>query len=72
MKTDPILKIKVRIETHYGRTSTYPICETALIFSKIAGTKTLTPKVLKLIKTLGYEIEVQAPQLNLDLDTDTI
>jgi hypothetical protein len=58
-------KIIVRAETHYGRQTVYPVCETANTFAAIAGTKTLTARVIKLIRNLGYQIEVQAPELEL-------
>lgn len=57
--------IKVRVETHYGRETIYPVCEKARSFAGIAGTVTLTPKVLRLIKDLGYEIEVEAPKITV-------
>ena len=49
--------IKVRVETHYGRNTIYPVCDKALCFARIAGTKTLTTQVCALIQELGYEIE---------------
>lgn len=60
--------IKVRVETHYGRTTVYPVCETAKALAKLAGTKTLTSKSLNLIKDLGYSIEVEAPRLYLTVE----
>ena len=51
--------ITVKIKNNYGVDYVYPVCPKAQDFAEIAGTKTLTPYVLKLIKSLGFEIEVQ-------------
>ncbi len=58
----------VRVERHYGRTTVYPVCETAKVFAQVAGTKTLTTKALSLIKKLGYRIDIQATALSEVLD----
>lgn len=58
--------IKVRIETHYGRRTIYPVCPIAKIFASIAKTKTLTESALERIQALGYSIVPIAPQLNLE------
>lgn len=60
--------IKVRIETHYGRTTVYPVCETAKTLARLAGTITLTTKALGLIKDLGFSIEVETPSLDLTME----
>lgn len=52
------MKITIRINNNYGIETAYPVCETALLFSRIAQTITLTRDTLKLIKSLGYEIEI--------------
>ena len=52
--------ITVKIRNHYGVDHVYPVCPKAQDFAEIAGTKTLTPYVLKLIKSLGFEIEAQS------------
>lgn len=54
-------KIRVEIREVYGNRQTYPVCETAKTFAKLAGTITLTPAALGYIKQLGYEIEVVTP-----------
>lgn len=51
-----IATIEVRVETHYGRETIYPVCPKARAFAKIAGTKTLTPRAIKAIKALGYRV----------------
>jgi len=40
----------------YGNEVTYPVCETSIKFAKIAGTKTLTPQVIELIKEIGFAV----------------
>lgn len=50
--------ITVSIRSNYGTQAIYPICEKAAAFAAIAGTRTLTPEVVKQIKALGYEVRV--------------
>lgn len=59
--------ITVKIKNNYGADHVYPVCQKAQDFAKIAGTKTLTPYVLKLIKSLGFEIRMQADSHSLFL-----
>jgi hypothetical protein len=40
----------------YGTEKVYPICDNAMQFASIAGTTTLTERVLKRIEALGYTI----------------
>ena len=49
-------RITVEIKNIYGENLAYPKCSKAAAFAAIAGTATLTPRVLRLIKNLGYEI----------------
>jgi len=51
-------KIQVEIREVYGETKVYPVCSYAKVFSRIAGTKTLTKAVLREIQELGYDIEL--------------
>jgi hypothetical protein len=51
-------KIQVEIKEVYGETKVYPVCSDAKVFSRIAGTKTLTKAVLREIQELGYDIEL--------------
>ena len=51
--------IEVEIKEVYGVVKFYPICEQAQLFADIAGTKTLTPQVIKKIEALGYSIKAQ-------------
>ena len=52
------MEILVRITTNYGARAVYPVCGTAQIFADIAGTKTLKPETINLIKKLGYTISI--------------
>jgi len=49
-------QITVQVRDVYGTEKVYPICDDALRFAAIAGTTTLTRRVLKCIETLGYDI----------------
>jgi len=53
------MKITVRIKSIYGIETVYPVCERATLFSRIAGTKTLTRHTIDHILALGYEIAVE-------------
>lgn len=48
--------IVVRYTSNYGNEAIYPVCTQAAIFANIAGTKTLTPCSIKMIKDLGYSV----------------
>lgn len=51
-----VSQIFILVKRVYGNTTFYPLCENAELFSRIAGTTTLTRKTLAHIKELGYEI----------------
>lgn len=51
------MKIEVLVKDQYGRRVFHPKCKHALRFASIAGTQTLTERVLRNIMELGYEIE---------------
>ncbi len=53
------MKIKVRKKFKFGTERSYPACPKAKIFLDISGGKTLLPKILEMIKSLGYEVEVE-------------
>ena len=59
------MKITVKIKSSFGNRRIYPVCETAQAFADIAGTNTLTDTTLRIIKRLGYSIEIEQPQINL-------
>ena len=52
--------ITVRVTNSYGRQLVYPVCRSASVFAKIAGTKTLGSDTIAAIKALGFEIQIQA------------
>ena len=52
------MKIQIRIANNYGIETAYPVCEQAILFSRIAGTKTLTHATLCHVEALGYQIEI--------------
>jgi len=53
------MKITVEIKNVYGKELVYPICDTAHHLADLSNASTLTPKAIRLIKQLGYEIEVK-------------
>ena len=52
------MTIKVLIKSVYGNELIYPMCDKAKSFAQIADCKTLTRTTIKLIKELGYSIEI--------------
>lgn len=54
----PEKSILVEIRSVYGNRTIYPLCDDARAFAAIAGTSTLTARVIQKIKALGYAIEV--------------
>ncbi|UOF77941.1 hypothetical protein [Caudoviricetes sp.] len=59
------MKISVTIKSVYGNEMIYPACPVAEAFAQLAGTKTLTRQALQIIKSMGYQIEVQTPAIAL-------
>lgn len=53
----------VKIKDVYGNRTIYPVNETASVFARIAGTKTLTMPTVQKMKQLGYEVLVQNESL---------
>jgi hypothetical protein len=53
------MQIQVEVKTVYGYPMVYPVCDAAIWFAYIAGTKTLTCDALKGIKALGYTVSVK-------------
>lgn len=53
------MTIKVKLKNVYGNTMVYPLCDNAKRFAAIANTQTLTNNTVKLIKDLGYSIQVE-------------
>lgn len=57
------MTIKVAIKNVYGNDLVYPICDTAKLLAKLAGTKTLSSSTIQTLKDLGYVLEVSTPTL---------
>ena len=49
--------VVITLKSVYGTVKAYPRNDSAILFSFIAGTKTLTIDTLKQITLLGYSIE---------------
>ena len=49
--------------TNNGNRVVYPVCQRAHTFAEMAGTATLTDRVISLIKSLGIDVEVQQEKL---------
>ena len=56
--------LQIQQRSVYGVLTIYPINDVAQRFAEIAGTKTLTPKTLKLAEQLGFTIQVQAEDVD--------
>lgn len=50
------MHIIVKMDRIYGIKTIYPVCKTAVLFSRIAGTKTLTANTLQHIEAMGYSV----------------
>jgi hypothetical protein len=48
--------ITVQIRDVYGVRKYYPSCKQSKLFADIAGTTTLTKRVLKCVEALGYKV----------------
>lgn len=55
------MKIIIDRSTQYGAVVYKPVCETAHRLAQLAGTKTLTPQAIQIIRALGYQIELAEP-----------
>ena len=53
-----MMNITVKVTNNFGNKAVYPVCRAAKMFTMIAGTVTLTPPTIALIKQLGYEVQV--------------
>ena len=54
------MKIEVYYKNVYGNDLCYPLCSNAVVFTELAGQKTLSTYTLGRIERLGYEINVVA------------
>lgn len=48
--------VMIEVRSVYGVAKLYPANDAARTFAEIAGTKTLSPSVVRQIQSLGYEI----------------
>ena len=58
-------QIEVTIKSNYGNDAIYPHCSTAKSMARLAGTKTLTPESIAIIKEMGYIVAVVTPTKHL-------
>lgn len=59
------VSIQVEVKSNYGSQAIYPVCETSKLFCELARQRTLTPQCIRIIKSLGYSIEVVQPEIVL-------
>lgn len=59
------MKITIEVRDIYGIRTLYPACNTAKLFARLAGTKTITRHALETIKALGYTVEVKQAEIAL-------
>tara|TARA_R110000737_G_C14486743_1_gene469487 strand:- start:189 stop:362 length:174 start_codon:yes stop_codon:yes gene_type:complete len=57
------MNITVRVKDNFGNRAVYPVCSDAQTFAELAGTKTLTDETIRLVKDLGYEVQIQPQTL---------
>ena len=57
------MNITVRVTNNFGNRAIYPVCNDAQTFAELAGTKTLTDETIRLVKDLGYEVQIQPQTL---------
>ena len=62
-KEEQKMNITVEVKNVYGMDRIYPMCEKAKIFTRLAGTKTLSTYDISKIKELGYTVQVKTPTL---------
>lgn len=53
------MEITVRIKNVYGNELIYPVCQQALSFAAIAGTKTLSRNDIAHIRDIGFTVNVE-------------
>jgi len=57
------LKIIIKKKTVYGNTLYYPVCENGIKFCQLIGKKTLDLRDISIIKSLGYDVELEQEKL---------
>ena len=48
----------VHTKSVYGNDLIYPACDTSRKFAELLNTKTLTPRAMRIVKELGYNVRV--------------
>jgi len=59
------MEIEVLLKEVYGNPMFYPACEKAARFAYLCGTKTLTYDALKVIKELGYTVNIKQKEIKI-------
>ena len=59
MNYDKQMNITVKVKNNWGNEAIYPVCQSAKLFARIAGTTTITKEAKELIKQLGYKVQVE-------------
>ena len=54
-------QITIQVRNVYGNETIYPACTTSAFFCRLAGTKTITAEMMRVIRAQGYDIAVEAP-----------
>jgi hypothetical protein len=49
-------EIRVRVETHYGRETIYPVCKLARALVKLLGSNTIPASKIPALKELNYKL----------------
>ena len=55
--------LKLKKKNVWGNELIYPVCQDAILFSCIAGTKTFCSVTIANIKKLGYKFETQKEEI---------
>ena len=55
--------ITIKVEMVYGNRLYYPRDDAAKIFAEISGAKTLTPRVIRLIRSIGIIVNVHPAEM---------
>jgi len=60
------MNITIVAKSNYGTQAYYPVCDNARLFASIAGTTTLTPRTLRIIKLLGINIIITQQEVSYE------
>ena len=58
-------ELEVKVKNVYGNTYYYPTCRDGETLAELAGTKTLTPAIMKLANRLGYTFAQAVEKIEL-------